>query len=111
MDEQTYVAYSASDLYKAGMTCDGQPFIAETFYVIVENNNGNRFRHEVNFNGTNPEFSKDDDGVYFPDLRKEAASKAENLANKVNAALASGKGIDLSFWYEIDPVYGSSADN
>lgn len=109
MNNQTFTAYAVSDLYQAGMTCDGQPFIAETFYVVIENGNGNRFRHEQNFNGTNPEFDEDDDGVYFPDLREEASAKAELLAKKVNAALASGKGVDFTYWLEAEPVYGSNA--
>lgn len=109
MNKQTFTAYAASDLYQAGVTCDGQPFIAETFYVVMENGNGNRFRHERNFNGTNPEFGEDIDDVYFPDLREEAEAKAERLANKVNAALASGKGVDFSFWLELEPRYGSNA--
>jgi hypothetical protein len=109
MNKQTFTANAVSDLYQAGITTDGQPFIAETFYVVIENADGNRFRHECNFNGTNPEFSEEDDNVYFPDLRAEAAAKAERLANKVNAAFASGKGIDWSFWFEVEPVYGSNA--
>jgi hypothetical protein len=109
MKKQTYKAYAVSDLYQAGITCDGQPFIAETFYVVIENTDGNRFRHECNFNGTNPEYSQEDDNVYFPDLRKDAEAKAGRLANKVNAAFASGKGIDWLYWFEVEPVYGSAA--
>lgn len=109
MTNKTFTAYATSDLYQAGITCDGQPFIAETFYVVIENANGDRYRHEQNFNGTEPKFSEDDDGVYFPDLRKEASAKAEKLANKVNAALASGKGVDFTYWLEVEPIYGSKA--
>ena len=109
MTNQTFTAYAVSDLYQAGITCDGQPFIAETFYVVIENADGNRFRHECNFNGTNPVFSEEDDNVYFPDLRKEASAKAERLANKVNGAFASGKGIDWLHWFEVEPVFGSNA--
>lgn len=109
MTNQKFTAYAVSDLYQAGITCDGQPFIAETFYVIIENANGDRFRHAVNFNGTNPEVCEENNDIYFPDLRKEASAKADRLANKVNAAIASGKDVDWSNWFEVAPVYGSNA--
>ena len=47
----TWTAYAASDLYSAGNSCDGHPFIAERFYVLIENARGTRFRHQASFNG------------------------------------------------------------
>ena len=47
-----FTAYAASDLYQAGFSCDGHPFIAECFYVLMEDATGRRFRHNAIFNGT-----------------------------------------------------------
>jgi hypothetical protein len=103
----TYTAYAASDLYNAGYSCDGHPFIAECFYVVIENEAGRRFRHAVVFNGTERLVCEETGDPCFPDLREEASAKAERLAARVNAALASGVALDGSRWYEVDPAYGS----
>ena len=104
---KSYTAYVASDLYNAGYACDGRPFIADSFYVVVENEAGRRFRHAVTFNGTQQVFCEETGDVCFPDFREEASAKAERLAARVNSALASGKALAPTFWDEVDPVYGS----
>jgi hypothetical protein len=103
----TYTAYAASDLYNAGYSCDGHPFIAERFYVVIENEAGRRFRHEASFNGTERLVCEETGDPRFPDLREEASDKAERLALRVNAALAAGVALDGARWYEVDPAYGS----
>jgi hypothetical protein len=102
-----YTAYAASDLFNAGYSCDGHPFIAEQYYVMIENEAGRRFRHVATFNGTEQVICEETGDVCFPDLRKEASAKAERLAARVNAAFSSGKGIDWTYWGEVDPAYGS----
>jgi hypothetical protein len=102
----TFTAYAASDLYHAGYTEDGRSFVAEVYYVVMENDAGRRFRHEASFAGT--EVLVDDEGIcHFPDLREQASAKAERLAARVNAALSAGQGVDLDRWEEVDPAYGS----
>lgn len=103
----TYTASVASDLFNAGFSCDGHPFIAEQYYVVIENEAGRRFRHQVTFNGTEQVICEESGDAYFPDMRQEASAKANRLAARVNAALQSGKFLSPTFWYEIDPVYGS----
>ncbi len=103
----TYTAYVASDLFNAGYSCDGHPFIAEQYYVMIENAAGRRFRHQVIFNGTQEVVCEESGDSYFPDLRQEASAKAERLAARVNAALQSGQFLSPTFWDEIDPAYGS----
>jgi hypothetical protein len=103
----TYIAYAASDLYNAGYSCDGHPFIAERFYVLVENKAGRRYRHQVIFNGTEQLICEETGDACFPDLRQEASAKAERLTQRVNAALKAGVALDLACWYEVDPAYGS----
>ena len=104
---KTYTAYVASDLFNAGYSCDGHPFIAEQYYVMIENATGRRFRHQVIFNGTQEVVCEESGDSYFPDLRQEASAKAERLAARVNAALQSGQFLSPTFWNEIDPAYGS----
>jgi hypothetical protein len=103
----TYTAYAASDMYNAGYSCDGRPFIAEQYYVIIENEAGRRFRHTAIFNGTQEVVCPESGESYFPDLRQEASAKAERLVARVNAALQSGQFLAPTFWEEIDPAYGS----
>lgn len=103
----TYTAYVASDLYSAGHSCDGQPFIAECFYVLVENEAGRRFRHGANFRSTEAMICDETGDTCFLDLRQKASAGAERLAVRVNAALAAGLALDPSCWYEVDPAYGS----
>lgn len=102
-----YTAYAVSDLYTAGLACDGQPFIAEQFYVLIENTRGTRFRHVSTWNGTESVICSDTGDTHFPDLTDQALAKATRLAERVNAAFAAGNGIDWAYWYEIDPAYGS----
>ena len=103
----TYTAYVASDLFNAGYSCDGHPFIADQYYVLIENAAGRRFRHVATFNGTEQVICEETGDACFPDLREEASAKAERLADRVNAAFAAGKDVDWTYWGEIDPAYGS----
>jgi phosphoribosylformylglycinamidine (FGAM) synthase-like enzyme len=105
----TYTAYVASDLYEAGTACDGHPFIAEKYYVLIENAAGTRFRHEKSFAGAEVVECEETGEVNFADIRETAKAIVEDLAAKVNAALASGKALTSSCWFEVDPVYGSDA--
>ena len=102
-----YTAYAASDLFNAGFSCDGHPFIAEQYYVVIENEAGRRFRHIAIFNGTERLVCEETGDPCFPDLREEASAKAERLAARVNAALEAGVALDSACWEEVDPAYGS----
>lgn len=103
----TYTAYPWSDLYNAGYSCDGHPFIAEQYYVIIENAAGRRFRHIAIFNGTQEVVCPETGDSYFPDMRDQAKAKASKLAIRVNAALQAGQFLAPTFWEEFDPAYGS----
>jgi hypothetical protein len=105
----TYEAYVASDLYQAGIACDGHPFIAEKYYVLIENAAGRRFRHEKSFAGAEVVKCEETGETGFADIRETAKTIVEDLAAKVNAALASGKALTASCWHEVDPAYGSDA--
>jgi len=107
MTNTVYTAHVASDLFNAGYSCDGHPFIAEQYYVVIENAAGRRFRHTATFNGTEQLVCEETGDSCFPDLREEASAKAERLAARVNAAFAAGKDVDWTYWGEVDPAYGS----
>jgi hypothetical protein len=105
----TFNAYIASDLYEAGISCDGHPFIAEKYYVLIENAAGTRFRHEKSFAGVEVVECEETGEVNFADIRETVKAIVEDLAAKVNAALASGKALTASCWFEVDPAYGSDS--
>jgi hypothetical protein len=105
----TFKAYAVSDLYEAGIACDGHPFIAEKYYVLIENAAGRRFRHEKSFAGVDVVECEETGEVNFADIRQDVVAIVEELATKVNAALASGKALTASCWFEVDPAYGSDA--
>jgi len=105
----TYKAYAVSDLYEAGLACDGHPFIAEKYYVLIENAAGRRFRHEKSFAGVEVLKCEETGETGFADIRETAKAIVEDLAAKVNATLASGKALTASCWFEVDPAYGSDA--
>ena len=108
MKATQYTAAVESDLYQAGYSCDGHPFIAENFYVVIYNDAGRRFRHQVTFKGAEVICNEDTDGeTVFVDVRAEAAARAEALADRVNAAIQAGVALDADRWAEVDPVYGS----
>ena len=105
----TYTAYVASDLYEAGIACDGHPFIAERYYVVIENAAGRRFQHEKAFAGVEVIECEETGETAFADIRRTTKAIVEDLAAKVNAALASGKALTASCWFEVDPAYGSDS--
>ena len=105
----TYKAYAVSDLYEAGIACDGRPFIAEKYYVLIENAAGRRFRHEKCFAGVEVVECEETGEVNFADIRQDAVAIVEDLAAKVNVVLALGKPLTASCWFEVDPAYGSDA--
>lgn len=100
----------ASDLYEAGRTEDGEQYTAELYYVLVEFENGARLRHKTSFPGCEAICSPDEEDygmVFFKDIRAEASTKAERLADRVLLALEQGRSLDYTYWHEADPVYGS----
>jgi|SRR5579872_6893175 len=99
-----------SDLFKAGVTEDGQDFIGERWFVQAEAVNGQRWVHIARFDSTKAVDGEDCDGmVFFPDNRVEALGRAESLAANVRLFLNAGGKLTPEFWIEVDPRYGSIA--
>lgn len=107
--KSTYSAYVASDLYQAGISCDGHPHIADKYYVLVENAAGRRFRHNKSFAGVEVIQCEETGETGFVGVGEKVRAIAQDLAAKVNAALAAGKPLTAACWFEVDPAYGSDA--
>ena len=105
----TFKAYVVSDLYQAGTACDGHPFIAEKYYVLIENAAGRRFRHRKSFAGVEVVQCEETGKTNFADIRQDVVATVEELAARVNVALSLGKALTTSCWFEVDPAYGSDA--
>ena len=98
----TYTAYVATDLYNAGYTEDGQPFVAEVYYVYLENVEGRRFSHTSSFRGA--ERLTDDEGInHFVDCREEAFAKADQELPFAVSARHSSCDVRDTFEDEIHP--------
>lgn len=93
-----------TDLYQAGITEDGTPFIAEVYLVVAEKEDGTRWAHSHTFPGA--EVGVSEDGFsFFDDVREDAKDQAEALAARVEEA---GE-INLLHWSPTYPAYGSPA--
>jgi len=76
----TYSAYMASDLYQAGFSCDGHPYIAEKYYVLIENAAGRRFRHNKSFAGVEVIQCEETGETGFQDMRDQVKATVEATA-------------------------------
>lgn len=106
---QALEVYTPSSLYEAGLTEDGEPFVAHCFHVGIEAKNGQRWFHIHSFPGAESYYDDEYDYSGFRDISEEAKAKADKLADKVRAHLSAGKKLDPSHWAEVDPRYGSTA--
>ena len=97
-----------SDLYQAGLTEDGEAYIAEVFYVVAQAPDGSRWAHDELFRGC--AVHHDDEGYeVFGDVRDLALHRCERLTARTEAHVAAGGRLDPAHWNEIDPAYGSAA--
>ena len=95
--------YYASDLKDYGRTEDGTPFIGEVFYVIVENVRGDRWRLQHQWDGVRVE--QWEEGPMFIDTRPEVRARLDKLV----ANIKSGNTINMMYWHQTNPAYGSDA--
>ncbi len=107
--KQTFHIHVVSDLYEAGRTEDGVPYIAEQYYLLAEDDLGYRKRHFAVFNGTVVHVCPEEGFQHFEDVRPAAKAKAERFAARVNAWLALGLRLDEDLWDDVDPAYASEA--
>ena len=93
-----------SSLYEAGITEDGERFIAEMYYVVATDRDGSRYIHTHAYKGAR--VYETDDAIGFEDVRQQAEAAVNKLLNKI---VRSGGRIDLGVWAVDRPAYGSAA--
>lgn len=99
----------SSELYDAGRTEDGQVYAAERYLVWAEDIDGTRYEHRSAFNGCRVSVCEEDGYNCFEDIREEAKELAEKLAERVRDHLAADGALNMAYWHEIDPAYGSAS--
>jgi hypothetical protein len=93
-----------SDLFQIGRTCDGQPFIAVSYYVMITNNRGDRWEHDTRWPSAIAHV--DEEGYqHFENVDADAQAAAEKLAQRVRERGV----IDAQYWNAMRPEYGSAA--
>lgn len=95
-----YFFQIASDLYEAGAGEEG-PYIAERYFLQVENEFGSRWNHFKSFPSVEVVYDEFGD-THFVDCRKQAVARVEKLLKR-----AEGSTINFDFWNETYPAYGS----
>ena len=95
--------FMMSELKSYGYTEDGEEFIGEVFYVIVESDRGDRWTHNRWYDGV--EVSSSEYGTCFQDTREWAHLRCESLID----AITTVGWVDLDNWSESRPAYGSQA--
>lgn len=104
MNISTFDVEVVSDVYVAGRTEDGVPYTAEVYFVTAVAPDGRRWNHFKRFHGCAVHL--DEEGFQqFEDIREPAKAAAERVEARVLAA----REIDLAYWSETYPVYGSEA--
>lgn len=92
--------YVETDMKSYGLTDCGHDYIGAFYSIVVENENGERFRHPRTFDTV--EVENIDGFVRFNDIREE-------VAEEVSDFIGSVKDIDLTKWVKYHTVYGSQA--
>ena len=85
-----------SDLYKAGVTEDGYDYTAELYYVVIDLEDGRRFKSNAYFVGCKTGFDEEGES-FFQDIREEAKAKAKELASTFDR-----KNVDLVDCFEAE---------
>jgi len=96
----------SSDVYCAGKTEDGYPYTAEVFYVVAVFPNGRRIAHSSTFRSCEVEQNEEGYNIFIS-IKDEAFSKVERLCSRIQKCLVNGGKLDMTYWDEINPVYGS----
>jgi hypothetical protein len=92
-----------SDLYQAGVTEDGEPYLAEVYFIRATFRDGSRLEFNTRYRGCEPE--QMEEFTYFKDIRTEAKARAESQLERIKKDGA----IYRSNWTETYPEYGSQA--
>lgn len=93
-------------LYDAGRTEDGERYTASAYFVVAENDRGERWAHCQSFPGCRVE--QDEEGYpHFMDVRAEALLAARRV---LNGFRRDGTNVHAyGIWYPMAAAYGSDA--
>ena len=98
--------YVRCEHYPAGRTEDGDEYEAQGFVAIIERPDGQRLAHFKLYEGVN-RISVDDPEcgpyTFFSDIRKQAKFEANKLVDNIKKVGV----VNLKYWGEVDPAYGS----
>lgn len=94
--------FSWSDLVDMGKDEFGTPYTGESYYVIIEDKRGRRLAHCHRFDSCQ-RVETEDGFPFFADKREHAQKEVDTLVARV---VDAGK-IDMDYWTEIEPAYGS----
>src|SRR4030067_605758 len=92
-----------ADLYKAGVTEDGEDYIAEFYVIVAQRPGGSREEYNRSFPGCIKSYSEDGEGPFFEDVREQALAKAERVLRGI---LENGRASAGGGWEEGGSVYG-----
>jgi len=95
--------YVASDLYCAGYTEDGSKRYAECYKIVIQREDGHRISLNSKEWYTITRNVSEEGFVYFTDEREKCRFAAEKLV----ASIEKKGVINLDYWTEIEPAYGS----
>lgn len=84
-----------SEVYKAGSTEDGTPYIAEVFFVVAQEEDGKEWEHPARFPGAR--YWQNEDSFGYEDVREEAKEKVNALIQ----SLQHREGFSFAGWNEI----------
>lgn len=97
-----------SNQVQAGFSEDGSPVIDEVFFVSVTFPNGRRLQHRERFRSLERCVTEENE-TFFGWVGDEAKAGAERLSARVEAALLQGRALNMNYWDEARPAYGSEA--
>lgn len=92
-----------SDLYEAGLACDGHPFTAECYFIELTRPDGRRWRLNKAWFTAKQVEDYEHGEVYWADLREEKKLEALEIIDRIQHI---GQ-VNLEHWSEVQPSYGS----
>ncbi|MFA7287238.1 MAG: hypothetical protein WC052_06255 [Patescibacteria group bacterium] len=100
--------FVVSDIFKAGVTEDGEDYTGLRYFVMAEFPSGQRWVHHERYDTTH--VMHDEDGMpYFPDRSRVAVLDVERLCACIKEHVAAGRKLNTQHWRQVDPRYGSGA--
>lgn len=89
---------------------DGQDVIGNVYFIVMEISDGTRYRHFHTWVNKVQKVDEETGEPYFEDLTEKVESEMFKLLGKmIEVYLVEKRRIDMRYWEEMEPVYGSEA--